>query len=141
MLLQCFRCELNPMDYQVQTIQQLRQYIIGLRKSAGLTQKAAGELLGLTQQGYQRLEASPEIVSVERMMKILQTFNASLVVRENKKPESKSQIREQSGSGNLYKPNPRASKIADTALQSPNPLSKEKTPIRIKTPTGKKGEW
>lgn len=129
------------MDYQVQTIQQLRQYIIGLRKSAGLTQKAAGELLGLTQQGYQRLEASPEIVSVERMMKILQTFDASLVVRENKEPESKSQIRELPSSGNPYKQNSRAITPADMHLQSPKPPSKEKTPILFKTPTGKKGEW
>ena len=45
--------------YPLKTINQLRPLLIGFRKVNGLTQKDVAERLGVTQQTYARLEASP----------------------------------------------------------------------------------
>ncbi|MGI5310610.1 helix-turn-helix transcriptional regulator [Rheinheimera sp. MMS21-TC3] len=75
------------MQYPVLTIAQLKLYIKALRNKLGYTQANAGELLGLTQQGYQRLENNPESMSVERLLVLLQTLQAGLVIEVRTKPE------------------------------------------------------
>lgn len=71
------------MDYPIQTPDQLRQYIIGLRKKAGYSQEEAGALLGLTQQGYQRLERNPGNVSFAKIMRTLQVLEGTLLLRDS----------------------------------------------------------
>lgn len=71
------------MDYPIQTPDQLRQYIIGLRKKAGYSQEEAGALLGLTQQGYQRLERNPGNVSFTKIMRALQVLRGALILRDS----------------------------------------------------------
>lgn len=72
------------MDYPIQTPDQLRQYIIGLRKKAGYSQEEAGALLGLTQQGYQRLERNPGNVSFAKIMKVFQVLQGTLILRDSR---------------------------------------------------------
>lgn len=66
------------MDYAIKTLGQLRPILLGFRKSAGLTQAAVAELLGITQQSYAQLEANPASVSVERLFKVMRLLNVEL---------------------------------------------------------------
>ncbi|MFL9898241.1 helix-turn-helix transcriptional regulator [Paraburkholderia fungorum] len=66
------------MDYAVKTLSQLRPILLGFRKSAGLTQAAVAELLGITQQSYAQLEANPASASVERLFKVMRLLNVEL---------------------------------------------------------------
>ena len=70
------------MRYPIHTPKMLENYIVGLRKKAGLTQAQVGELLNLTQQSYQRLEKNPGTMSVARLMHVLKLLNATLTVEE-----------------------------------------------------------
>lgn len=69
------------MDYPLLSPSQLSAFVEGLRKQAGYTQTQAGELLGISQQAYARIEKAPEKVSVERFMLILKLFQAQLSVK------------------------------------------------------------
>lgn len=66
------------MDYAIKTPSQLRPILQGFRKSAGLTQAAVAELLGITQQSYAQLEANPAAASVERLFKVMRLLNVDL---------------------------------------------------------------
>ncbi|MFM0210117.1 helix-turn-helix transcriptional regulator [Paraburkholderia sediminicola] len=66
------------MDYAIKTLSQLRPILLGFRKSAGLTQAAVAELLGITQQSYAQLEANPATASVERLFKVMRLLNVEL---------------------------------------------------------------
>lgn len=66
------------MDYAIKTLGQLRPILLGFRKSAGLTQAAVTELLGITQQSYAQLEANPASASVERLFKVMRLLNVEL---------------------------------------------------------------
>ncbi|ANB75081.1 helix-turn-helix transcriptional regulator [Paraburkholderia phytofirmans] len=66
------------MDYAIKTLSQLRPILLGFRKSAGLTQAAVAELLGITQQSYAQLEANPASASVERLFKVMRLLNVEL---------------------------------------------------------------
>lgn len=70
------------MDYPILTTDQLRSYIVSLRVNAGYSQAELGELLGISQQGYQNLEKNPDRVSFNRIWKVLQLLQASLVIRD-----------------------------------------------------------
>jgi len=52
------------MDYPLLSPSQLSAFVEGLRKQAGYTQTQAGELLGISQQAYARIEKAPEKISV-----------------------------------------------------------------------------
>lgn len=66
------------MDYAIKTLSQLRPILLGFRKSAGLTQAAVAELLGITQQSYAQLEANPASASVQRLFKVMRLLNVEL---------------------------------------------------------------
>ncbi|CAI1020197.1 Uncharacterised protein [Serratia proteamaculans] len=51
--------------YPLNTINQLRPYLIGFRKVSGQTQKDIAARLGVTQQSYARLEANLGSASIE----------------------------------------------------------------------------
>uniref|UniRef100_A0A486XJS6 HTH cro/C1-type domain-containing protein n=1 Tax=Rheinheimera sp. BAL341 TaxID=1708203 RepID=A0A486XJS6_9GAMM len=69
------------MEYPLLSPSQLSAFVEGLRKQAGYTQTQAGELLGISQQAYARIEKAPEKVSVERFMLILKLLQAQLSVK------------------------------------------------------------
>jgi HTH-type transcriptional regulator/antitoxin HipB len=62
-------------DYPVKTLSQLRPILVGFRKSAGLTQEAVAQRLGISQQSYAAFEANPETASVERFFRVLRLFD------------------------------------------------------------------
>jgi HTH-type transcriptional regulator / antitoxin HipB len=66
------------MDYAIKTLSQLRPILLGFRKSAGFTQAAVAELLGITQQSYAQLEANPASASVDRLFKVMRLLNVEL---------------------------------------------------------------
>lgn len=78
------------MDYAIKTLSQLRPILLGFRKSAGLTQTAVAELLGITQQSYAQLEANPASASVERLFKVMRLLNVELRMSQaSSAPDSK----------------------------------------------------
>jgi HTH-type transcriptional regulator / antitoxin HipB len=72
------------MSYPIQTQGQIKLYIKALRLKAGYTQAQVGHMLGLTQQGYQRLESKPESISVLRFLELLQVLHATLSISERR---------------------------------------------------------
>lgn len=73
------------MDYPIKTLQQLRPILVGFRKQAGLSQAAIAGLLGITQQSYAKIEASPATTSVERLFTILRLLGGEIVLTQNTK--------------------------------------------------------
>lgn len=69
------------MEYPVQTSSQLRPYLQGFRKEAGYTQTQMAAMLNITQQRYAKLEARPEAVSLEQLLKVIQLLGVDLVLR------------------------------------------------------------
>ena len=69
------------MEYPVQTSSQLRPYLQGFRKAAGYTQTQMAARLNITQQRYAKLEARPEAVSLEQLLKVFQQLGVDLVLR------------------------------------------------------------
>ncbi|EKM5744996.1 helix-turn-helix transcriptional regulator [Enterobacter kobei] len=64
--------------YPVKTLNQLRPLLIGFRKVSGLTQKEVSERLGVTQQTYARLEASPASASMERLFRVFAVLGVEI---------------------------------------------------------------
>ncbi|EMN1411347.1 TPA: helix-turn-helix transcriptional regulator [Enterobacter ludwigii] len=64
--------------YPVKTLNQLRPLLIGFRKVSGLTQKEVSERLGVTQQTYARLEASPASASIERLFRVFSVLGVEI---------------------------------------------------------------
>ena len=69
------------MEYTVQTSSQLRPYLQGFRKAAGYTQTQMAQWLNITQQRYAKLEARPEAVSLEQLLKVFQLLGVDFVLR------------------------------------------------------------
>ncbi|MBV8647183.1 helix-turn-helix transcriptional regulator [Paludibacterium sp.] len=69
------------MEYPVQTNNQLHPYLLGFRKAAGYTQTQMAQRLNITQQRYARLEARPEAVSLEQLLKVFQLLGVDFVLR------------------------------------------------------------
>ncbi|MFT3734710.1 MAG: helix-turn-helix transcriptional regulator [Rhodocyclaceae bacterium] len=65
-------------QYLVQTPEQLKTMLSGLRKSRGLTQAALAAKLGVSQQAIAKLESNPAGASVERLFAVLRSMNARL---------------------------------------------------------------
>lgn len=66
--------------YPVRTLNQLRPSLIGFRKVNGLTQKDVSERLGVTQQTYARLEASPASASIERLFRVFAVLGVEIIL-------------------------------------------------------------
>lgn len=69
------------MEYPVQTCSQLRPYLQGFRKASGYTQIQMAARLNITQQRYAKLEARPEAVSLEQLLKVFQLLGVDFVLR------------------------------------------------------------
>lgn len=66
--------------YPVKTLSHLRPFLIGFRKSRGLTQRAVAEQLGVSQQTYARLEANPASVSFTRLFRVFTVLGVELTL-------------------------------------------------------------
>lgn len=74
-----YETEDHAMDYGIKMLSQLRPILQGFRKSAGLTQAAVAERLGITQQSYAQLEANPSAASVERLFRVMKVLGVDLL--------------------------------------------------------------
>jgi len=75
-------------NYPVKTLGQLRPLLQGFRKSAGLTQAAMAERLGVTQQTYARFEADPSTASLERLFRVMRILGIELTLNDAHEPGS-----------------------------------------------------
>ena len=66
------------MQFNLQTIDQLKPLIQGFRKKAGLTQADMAEKLGVSQQNYAKLESNIAATSVGRLYTILRLLNVEI---------------------------------------------------------------
>lgn len=64
----------------------LRDYLVGRRKSLGLTQADMAQKLNINQQNYARFEAHPEKSSVDRLLRVFNLLDAEVYVQ--RKPTS-----------------------------------------------------
>lgn len=69
------------MEFPLLSPSQLSAFLEGLRKQTGYTQAQAGELLGISQQAYARIEKAPDKISIGRFMLILKMYQAQLSVK------------------------------------------------------------
>lgn len=70
------------MQYTINTSDQLRPILKGFRKTQGLSQKAMADKLGISQQTYQVLEASPHKVTIDRFLRVLSILNVKLMLSD-----------------------------------------------------------
>lgn len=68
------------MAYPIRTLAQLPLILRGFRKQRQLTQAALAAQLGMSQQSYAQIEANPAVVSVERLVRVLQALQVGLVL-------------------------------------------------------------
>lgn len=139
-------CGGELMDYPLLSPSQLSAFVEGLRKQAGYTQTQAGELLGISQQAYARIEKAPEKVSVERFMLILKLFQAQLSVkftpslkalpREAWQAKDKTIVHQR----RLASEKPDKRDAVSKSSKSDSSDSTDKPQVIVK-PTGKKSSW
>ena len=67
-------------NYPVSTPIQLSQTLKALRHAAGLSQEAAGELLGVNQKRLARIESAPERTSFEQISRLVTALGGRLEV-------------------------------------------------------------
>ncbi len=71
-------------EYVVQTPAQLGPVLAGARRSRKLTQKSAGDLVGLLPKTISRLETSPEGSSLASLFRLLSALELEMVLRPKK---------------------------------------------------------
>ncbi|KUM52164.1 helix-turn-helix transcriptional regulator [Rheinheimera sp. EpRS3] len=134
------------MDYPLLSPSQLSAFVEGLRRQAGYTQTQAGELLGISQQAYARIEKAPEKISVERFMLILKLFQAQLSVkftpglkalpREAWQTKDKTIVQQR----RLASEKPDKRDVVSKSSKSDSSGLTDKPQVIVK-PTGKKSSW
>lgn len=75
--------------YSIKTPQQLGAVLAGYRKQQNLTQKAAGNRVGLAQSVVSSLEKAPQRAGLARIFKLLSALDLELVVRPRDKSTSR----------------------------------------------------
>jgi len=80
-------------NYPISTPMQLAHTLRDVRKSRGLSQDAAGKLVGLLPKTISSLENHPESASIDSLLKLLSALDLELLIshknqRENNVPRS-----------------------------------------------------
>ncbi len=75
------------MNYYISTPMQLAHTLRDVRKSRGLSQDAAGKLVGLLPKTISSLENHPEGASIESLLKLLSALDLELIVAHKNKDE------------------------------------------------------
>jgi HTH-type transcriptional regulator/antitoxin HipB len=70
-----------PMDYLVQTSNQLASHLRSLRRAQNLTQAQLGALVGLDQTRIAKIEKDPRRISVEQLVKILGALSVRMLLQ------------------------------------------------------------
>lgn len=68
--------------YPVKTLNQLRPFLVGFRKTRGLTQAELARRLDVTQQTYARMEANPATASFERIFRVFSILGVEIVLSD-----------------------------------------------------------
>ncbi len=71
------------MLHTISTLDQLKPILIGFRKSQGLTQQDMADMLGVAQQTYQKLESTPQNITVDRLFKVLGLLGVKLCLSDS----------------------------------------------------------
>jgi HTH-type transcriptional regulator/antitoxin HipB len=69
-------------DYPIRTPDQLTTLLQAFRKEAGMTQAEVARRLGVKQQTISALERNAEMVSAERLLRLLNVLGVELVMRK-----------------------------------------------------------
>lgn len=80
------------MNHPIRTTQQLAMVLQGYRKQSGLTQKQAGNKVGLLPKTISRLESNPDDSGIASLFKLLSALDLELLLRPK---NSKSASREE----------------------------------------------
>ena len=75
------------MNYAINTPEQTRAVLRGLRKARGLTQAEVGRLLGVSQKRIARIEAAPNRTALEQVVKLIALLGGRIVVEEAPSPQ------------------------------------------------------
>ncbi|MFM0502420.1 helix-turn-helix transcriptional regulator [Paraburkholderia caffeinilytica] len=131
------------MDYAIKTLSQLRPILLGFRKSAGLTQAAVAELLGITQQSYAQLEANPASASVERLFKVMRLLNVELRMSQASSAPDSKPAQAKTPKRQQHVPAARKAKSPPVANRSGRPpkASSSKQPLGTITTKKKRENW
>ena len=78
-------------EYPIKTAQQLGSVLQGYRRERGLTQKAAGDKVGLAQKAVSKIEVAAERAGVSLIFKLLAALDLELVVRPKGTPDRRSE--------------------------------------------------
>lgn len=84
------------MHYPIQTPDQLKTMLSGLRKARGLSQADLAAKLGISQQAIAKFERNPAAASVERLFSVLRVMDARLALLDDEAagPDASSASRE-----------------------------------------------
>jgi len=74
------------MLHTINTLDQLKPILVGFRKSQGLTQQDMADMLGVAQQTYQKLESTPQNVTVDRLFKVIGLLGIKLCLSASGTP-------------------------------------------------------
>jgi len=74
------------MLHTINTLDQLKPILIGFRKSQCLTQQDMADMLGVAQQTYQKLESTPQNVTVDRLFRVLGLLGIKLCLSASGAP-------------------------------------------------------
>ncbi|MFL9888051.1 helix-turn-helix transcriptional regulator [Paraburkholderia agricolaris] len=131
------------MDYAIKTLSQLRPILLGFRKSAGLTQAAVAELLGITQQSYAQLEANPASASVERLFKVMRLLNVELRMSQTSSAPDGKPVQGETPKLQQHVPTARKAKSPSVANRSgrTQKASSSKQPLGAITTRKKRENW
>ncbi|NPT53326.1 helix-turn-helix transcriptional regulator [Paraburkholderia elongata] len=131
------------MDYAIKTLSQLRPILLGFRKSAGLTQAAVAELLGITQQSYAQMEANPASASVERLFKVMRLLNVKLRMCQASSAPSSEPAQADTSKLQRHVPAARKAKVPSASDRSgrTQKASSSKQPLGAITTKKKRENW
>jgi len=78
----------DTMNYHIATTMQLAHTLRDVRKSRGLSQDAAGKLVGLLPKTISSLENHPETVSIDSLVKLLSALDLELLISHKDKADN-----------------------------------------------------
>ncbi len=133
------------MLHTINTLDQLKPILKGFRKSQDLTQQDMADMLGVSQQTYQKLESAPQNVTVDRLFKVLGLLGIKLCLRDS--ATSSTSTNKKTTKSHLAQVFSKLSSVSsDSALSNktrkfvdPKKASNKKTSVMKKT--SKKEKW